>query len=155
VLLAKATVYGAVALVVSEFVSFVSFFLGQMLLSAPARHATLSSPGALRAVVGGGLFIAVLGLVAFGLATIIRHTAGSISAFVGILLVLPLIVQALPTSILLNVRRFLPDRIGVDMLTTNQTFPHAFAPWTGLFVLCIYAVVLIAVGSVLVVRRDA
>jgi hypothetical protein len=106
-------------------------------------------------VAGGGLFIAVLGLVAFGLAIIIRHTAGSISAFVGILLVLPLIVQALPTSISLNIRRFLPDRIGVDMLTTNQTFPHAFAPWTGLLVLGIYAVVLIAVGSVLIVRRDA
>ena len=47
------------------------------------------APGALRAVAGSGLYLCVLGLFALGLATIIRHTAGAISAFVGILLVLP------------------------------------------------------------------
>ena len=155
VLAAKATVYGFVALVVSEFVSFASFFLGQFLLSAPATHATLSSPGALRAVVGGGLFICVLGLIAFGLASIIRHTAGAISAFVGVLLVLPLVVQALPNSLSLDVRKFLPDRIGVQMLTTNGNFFNAFSPWVGFGILCIYAFVLIAIGAALMNRRDA
>ncbi len=155
VVVAKATVYGVVAFVVSEFVSFASFFLGQFLLSSPARHATLSSPGALRAVFGGGLFVAVLGLVAFGIATIIRHTAGSIIAFVGILLVLPLIVQALPSSLSLNIRRFLPDRIGIDILSATKAFPNAFSPWAGMLILCLYAFVLISVGTVLMVRRDA
>ncbi|HEY5439248.1 MAG TPA: hypothetical protein VIJ99_10140, partial [Acidimicrobiales bacterium] len=155
VLAAKATVYGFVALVVSEFVAFVSFFLGQFLLSAPATHATLSSPGALRAVVGGGLFICVLGLIAFGFATIIRHTAGAISAFVGVLLVLPLVVQALPNSLSLEVRKFLPDRIGVQMLTTNGNHFNTFTPWVGFAVLCMYAFVLIAIGAALMNRRDA
>jgi ABC-2 type transport system permease protein len=155
VLAAKATVYGFVALVVSESVSFVSFFLGQFLLSAPATHATLSSPGALRAVVGGGLFICVLGLMAFGLATIIRHTAGAVSAFVGILLVLPLVVQALPNSLSLDVRRFLPAQIGIQMLTTNGNVFRAFSPWVGLGILCLYAFVLIAIGAALMNRRDA
>ena len=40
----------------------------------------------------GKLILAVLGLLALGLATIIRHTAGAISTFVGVVLVLPLIV---------------------------------------------------------------
>jgi len=155
VLAAKATVYGFVALVISEFVAFVSFFLGQFLLSAPATHATLSSPGALRAVVGGGLFVCVLGLIAFGLATIIRHTAGAVSAFVGVLLVLPLVVQALPNSLSMDVRKFLPDRIGVQMLTTNGNFFNAFSPWVGFGILCIYAFVLIAIGAALMNRRDA
>ncbi len=48
VLAAKAVVFGTVALIVSEVVAFLSFLLGQALLSAPAIHATLSSPGALR-----------------------------------------------------------------------------------------------------------
>ena len=47
VLAAKALVFGFVALVVSEIVSFLSFFIGQALLSAPAIHATIGSPGAL------------------------------------------------------------------------------------------------------------
>src|ERR1700683_5081162 len=43
VLMAKAAVFGAVALVVSEIVAFISFLVGQALLSAPATHATLST----------------------------------------------------------------------------------------------------------------
>ena len=99
ILAAKALVFGAVALVTSEVVAFASFFLGQAFLTAPEAHATIGSPGALRAVAGSGLFLCVMGLFALGLATIIRHTAGAISAFVGLLLVLPLIVQALPSSL--------------------------------------------------------
>jgi ABC-2 type transport system permease protein len=115
VLAAKAAVFGAVALVVAEIVAFVSFLVGQALLSAPATHASLSTPGALRAVVGTGLYLGVIGLFALGLATIIRHTAGAISAFVSILLVLPIIVQALPNSLQDDIRRFLPLRIGAEM----------------------------------------
>lgn len=156
VLLAKILVFGALAIVVAEVVSFASFFLGQALLTSPAIHDTLSSPGALRAVAGCGLFIAALGLLALGLGTIIRHSAGAISCFVGILLILPLLIQALPSSIALDVRRFLPDRIGVTMITTNgSSGAGAFSPWVGLLVLVIYAVVANVVGAVLLSRRDA
>ncbi len=156
VLIAKVIVFGAVALLVAEVVSFLAFFVGQAFLTAPTPHATLGSPGAWRAVVGSGLYVGALGLLSLGLATIIRHTAGAISAFVGILLVLPLIVQALPSSIELDVRRFLPDRIGADILNgPKNAFPHAFSPWIGLLVLAGYAVALLVIGGVLLVRRDA
>lgn len=155
VLGAKAAVFGAVALVVAEVVAFLAFFLGQALLTAPATHATLASPGALRAVVGSGLYVCVLGLFSLGLATIIRHTAGAISGFVGILLVLPLIVQALPTSMALHVRPYLPDRIGVEMISAHSAFPGDLSPWTGLLVLCGYAAATLAIGAALLVKRDA
>jgi hypothetical protein len=156
VLAAKVLVFGVVALVVAEVVSFLAFFIGQALLTAPATHATLSSPGALRAVVGSGLYVTILGLFSLGLATIIRHTAGAISAFVGILLVLPLIVQALPTSLSTDVRRYLPDRIGAQMINGPSTgFPNAFSPWIGLLVLCGYAAAALVIGGVLLRQRDA
>jgi hypothetical protein len=156
VLVAKVIVFGAVALVVAEVVSFLAFFIGQAFLTAPAPHATLGSPGAWRAVVGSGLYVCVLGLFSLGLATIIRHTAGAISAFVGVLLVLPLIVQALPSSIELDVRRFLPDRIGADMINgPANAFSNVFSPWIGLLVLVGYAVALLVIGGMLLVRRDA
>jgi hypothetical protein len=154
VLAAKVIVFGVVTLVVAELVAFASFFVGQALLTAPATHASLSTPGALRAVVGTGLYLGVIGLFALGLATIIRHTAGAISAFVGILLVLPLIVQALPNS-LQGIRRFLPLRIGGDMMSIGNNGAHAFSPWTGLFVLCGYAAAALVIGGILLVRRDA
>lgn len=157
VLLAKILVFTAVAVVVAEFVAFASFFLGQALLTSPAIHATLSSPGALRAVVGCGLYVATLGLLGLGLATIIRHSAGAISCFVGILLVLPLIVQALPSSLAMDVRKFLPDRIGAAMITTNGGFNNtgAFSPWVGLLLLVGYAVAVNVIGAILLARRDA
>jgi ABC-type transport system involved in multi-copper enzyme maturation permease subunit len=153
---AKIFVFGVLAFLVAEFTSFVAFFLGQFLLSAPATHATLSSPGAFRAVFGGGLYICVLGLIALGLGTIIRHTAGAISAFVGILLILPLITAALPNQLAQDVRKFMPDRIGVDMLTTKgPVFNGAFSPWVGMMILCIYAVALLVIGNSFLQRRDA
>lgn len=157
VLLAKILVFTALAVVVSEFVSFTSFALGQRLLSSPALHATLSSPGALRAVAGCGLYVATLGLLGLGLATIIRHSAAAISTFVGILLILPLVVQALPNSLALQVRRFLPDHIGATMITTNNGFSGtgAFSPWVGLLILVGYAVAANVIGAVLLERRDA
>ncbi len=152
---AKIVVFGLLAFVVAEFTSFVAFFLGQFLLSAPATHASLSSPGAFRAVFGGGLFVCVLGLIALGMGTIIRHTAGAISAFVGMLLILPIIVQVLPNQISLDVRRFMPDRIGVDIITTKGGLFQAFSPWVGLMILCLYAVGLLVIGNSMLDKRDA
>jgi ABC-type transport system involved in multi-copper enzyme maturation permease subunit len=152
---AKAFVFGLLAFVVAELTSFVAFFLGQFLLSAPATHVTLSSPGAFRAVFGGGLYVCVLGLIAMGLGTIIRHTAGAISAFVGILLILPIIVQALPNQLTFDIRRFMPDRIGATLITTKGGFIDSFSPWVGMMILCIYAVVLLVIGNTLLQRRDA
>ena len=155
VLAAKVIVFGVVTLVVAEIVAFASFLLGQALLTAPATHASLSTPGALRAVVGTGLYLGVIGLFALGLATIIRHTAGAISAFVGILLVLPIIIEALPNSLQFDIRRFLPLQIGGVMMSVNSQNAHSFAPWTGFFMLCVYAAAVLVIGGVLLVRRDA
>ena len=188
VLIAKVLVFGAVALVVSEIFTFTAFGVGQAILSAKhavgpsaavAQHArqlgvkvppgvkallpstgsaSLGQTGVVRAVIGAGLYLAVLGLLALGLATIIRHTAGAISAFVGVVLVLPLIVQALPTSINNAVARYLPANIGLVMFSTNGVPDHvgpAFSPWTGFALLVLYTVAALAVGCWVLVRRDA
>jgi len=159
VLAAKAAVFGAVVLLVGEAVSFMAFFIGQAILKGSTPYATLGTPGALRAVVGTGLYLTVLGLFALGLAAILRHTAGAISVFVGVLLILPLILQALPESIIEKVGRYLPANIGVSMTSTlpnpEQAISKPFPPWVGFGVLCAYAAAALLVGGWLMVRRDA
>ena len=157
VLAAKSAVFAAVALVVGEVLSFSAFLIGQALLRSPAPHATLSQPGVLRAVTGGGLMVAVLGLLALGFATIVRHTAGAITAFVGTLLVLPLLVQALPSSIGNPIAKYLPLPISATMTSVRQTFGQSpgLSPWVGFAVVCAYAALALVVGGVLMVRRDA
>jgi hypothetical protein len=158
-LAAKASVFAALALVVSEVVTFGSFFLGQALLSGSAPTASLSQPGVLRAVAGGGLYVAVLGLFALGMAAIIRHTAGAITTFVALLLVLPLVVSAFPASIGHPIGRYLPDTIGGAMTATTSQGAHeeflpSFPPWHGFALLCAYAAGALIVGGLTMVRRD-
>jgi ABC-2 type transport system permease protein len=153
VLAAKVLVFGVVSLIVAEVTALAGFLLGQALLTSPAKHATLSSPGALRAVAGIGLFLCVTGLLALGIAVLVRHTAGAISAYVFVQLVLPIIVSGFPNSLQHPIERLLPASIGSVMI--NNSVPDAFGPWTGFLILCGYTVLTLALGMVLLVRRDA
>lgn len=160
VLAAKVVVLGAVTVVVSEALSFVSFFMGQALLSSTGRaHAMLSYPGVTRAVVGSGLYLALLALLALGLATTLRHTAGAIAAYAAVVLVLPIVVGALPTFLNNAMSRYLPANIGVVMVSPQVGHILGGAPtfgaWAGLALLAGYAVALLLLGLVLLVRRDA
>jgi hypothetical protein len=155
VLGAKAVVVGAVVLAVGEVVSFASFFLGQAILAGSAPSAGISDPGVLRAVAGGGLYLGLLALLGLGVATIVRHTAGAIATFVGIVLIAPTIVQVLPSSIAHTVGKFMPLNIGRSSLTAVVPQADQLGPWAGLGVLCAFAAVALAVGGWLMVRRDA
>lgn len=160
VLACKTLVFGVVALITSEILTFAAFLLGQDLLKGSTPYATLGQPNVLRAVAGAGLVLAVIGLFALALATIIRHTAGAISAFVGILLVLPLIVQAFPTSLQHTLIRYMPLVIAEHMVSVTgvgRDFGSAslFPQWVGFGILCGYTLGLLIVGGILLVRRDA
>lgn len=153
VLAAKVLVFAAVSLITAEVTSFASFLIGQAILTSPARHDTLSSPGALQAVAGVGLFLCACGLLALGIAAVIRHTAGAIGAYAFVMLVLPIAVAGLPSSIGDNIERFLPEEVGSVMI--NNAIPRGFGPWTEFAILCGYTVIMLALGTVLLVRRDA
>jgi hypothetical protein len=155
VLLAKVAVFGTVTLVVGEIVSFVAFFIGQRILTGKAPTATLSDPGVLRAVASGGLYLLALGLLALGLASIIRVTAAAISTFVGLLFILPIIADVLPSSFTSDIGRFLPANIGTVMMSAHYHGTDPFGPWTSFGLLCAYAALALLVGGVLLVHRDA
>jgi hypothetical protein len=154
-LAAKAAVLGAVTLVVGEIFAFAAFAAGELVLKSPAPHATLGQPGVLRAVLMAGAYPALIALVALGLGAVIRHTAGAISAVVGILFVLPLILLPLGESVQNSVGQFMPMLIAENSLTAVKAQSHTLSPGIGFGVLCLYAVVALAVGTWALVRRDA
>jgi ABC-2 type transport system permease protein len=52
--------------------------------------------------------------------------------------------------------RFLPELIAANSLTAVKPVSgYALSPWAGLGIVCAYAAVLLAVGCVLLVHRDA
>jgi ABC-2 type transport system permease protein len=152
VVAAKAAVFSAVAFVVGTVSGLVAFFVGQSMLAS--HGVSLSSPGALRAVIGVGLYLALLAVFAVGLGTIIRSTAGTITAVLGVILLLPSVAPVLPHSIRNTVEKLLPSNAGEAIGATVKS-SSSLSPWTGLAVFALYAAVALFTGLILVHRRDA
>jgi ABC-type transport system involved in multi-copper enzyme maturation permease subunit len=156
VLAAKGIVFTLVSLVSGLVASFGSFFVGQAILSTKNLNTNLGDPNVLRAVIGGGLFLAVCGMLAFGLGTLLRHTAAAISASIGLLFVLFVLVNFLPSNWQNHVDKWIPFNAGMQVWTTHfDPGAHMFAPWTGFAVFLGYAVIAIIAGTVVFLRRDA
>jgi len=153
---AKAAVFGAVTLVVSVAATLASFFIGQALLSSTHQSATLATPNALRAVIVTALFVPLVGLMAFGLGAIIRHTAGAMVAAYALFLLLPQLAKALPNAWYIDLVRWLPGGDAVNSMTaTKGQFSYVFSAWGELAVFAGYAVILLAAGALLFRKRDA
>ena len=153
VIAAKAGIAGLIAFVVGTVASFVAFFVSSAILSSHGVHLSLGSPGALRSVIGVGLFLGILAVLAVALGTIIRSSAGGIAALVGLLLVLPTLSQAIPTSIRGSVEKFLPANAGQAVFLHTDT--GSLSPWIGLLVFAAYALAGLALALFMVRRRDA
>ena len=154
--LAKATVFTVVALIIGEIASFVAFFVGQALLGTASQDisTTLSAPHVLRAVIGGGLFIAACGLFAYGIGTLVRHTAAAISVAIGVLFVVPIIVNFLPSSWNNDIVRFLPSEGGLAIWRTTQA-AHEWPAWGEFGVFLAYTAAVLIAGYILFRKRDA
>ncbi|MGH3379195.1 MAG: hypothetical protein ACRDP6_31140 [Actinoallomurus sp.] len=144
---AKALVLGGFALVICEACAFVSFFLGQAVLSGRHLDVSLSDRNVFRAVICAGLYMAVVTMVGFGLGAIIRHTAGAMAAMFG------LVFLAWPVARALEGFSYLPDRLllvnAVDALVTTHpiTGPQAVRiPSAGLAGLTIAGYLIIFCG---------
>jgi len=155
VLAAKAAILAAVALVAGEIMAFVAFGVGQAVLKSQFPHAALGQPGVLRAVLMAGAYPALIALIGLGLGALIRHTAGAISAVVGVLFVLPLILLPLGTSIQNSVGQFMPMLIAENSLTAVKPVAHSLSAGVGFAVLCLYALAALAAGGWALARRDA
>jgi len=153
---AKAIVFAVVSLVTGLVASFASFFIGQALLSSHHLNVTLSQPNVLRAVIGGALFLTACGMLAYGLGAILRHTAGAITAAIGLLFVLTVLVNFLPGTWQDHVNKWMPAIAGSQVWVTKASSPETlFSAWAGLAVLAGYAAIAIVAGLVLFRTRDA
>jgi ABC-type transport system involved in multi-copper enzyme maturation permease subunit len=152
---AKAVVFAVVALVVTLISAFIAFFLGQALLASTHENATLSGPNVLRAVIGSALYVTLVGLFAFAAGSIFRHTAATITSVIGLLFVIPILVQLLPHSWRDDIVRWLPDSAGGAISTTVGSQDHLFSPWGQFTVFAVYTAILLIVGGVLFRKRDA
>jgi ABC-2 type transport system permease protein len=160
VLAAKAAVLGAVLLAAGEAAAFLSFFAGGLALGHGIPAPSLGNPGVLRAVALSGASFVLIGLLGLGLGAVIRHTAAAVTVLVGGVYVAAQFIGAIAHRAM----AYMPILIVGNSLSTTKPepcgggamgCPHFLSAWAGVAVLCGYAVLALAAGGWLLVRRDA
>ena len=154
VLAGKSGVFVAISLATMTVASFAAYFLAQAFLRSHGHGSSLSDPGALRAVAGVGVYLALIGALGGALGWIMRSTAGGISALVGIMLILPVVVGLLPNGIGDAITKYLPSEAGGAFINAAHN-AGALSPWTGLAVLTLWVAGALTAATLLIRRRDA
>jgi ABC-type transport system involved in multi-copper enzyme maturation permease subunit len=127
---------------------------------------SLTSQVGVQVVVGTAALLAVTALLALAAGTILRRSAGAITAVIA-LVIFPLVLAViLPTAPADWLLRYTPAA-AFGLQTSTLRYPqvttgcvpyhgcYPLAPWTGFAVLCAWAVLALAVAAVLLRRRDA
>ena len=178
VVAAKAIVTGLVLLVVTELTAFASFFVSQSVLLAsggkqlPAGSSLLTqvkaaaipvlsitTSGVPMALVRTGLYLTLMGVLAVGLGFLLRSTTATISLYVVFLLVIPILIQLLPSSIREPIQPYLPSNLGVAMETVGAKKTDfagtLLGAWQATAVVIAYTAAILTAGAILLNRRDA
>jgi ABC-2 type transport system permease protein len=154
VLWAKLLDYAAVSFVVMVPAVLISFFASQAIVGHIAQlHTSLSAPGIARCVIGGAVYVMLVGIFALALGAIVRNTAGGIALFAGIFFVLPPLMFTLPQTWNNAISQYLPSDAGRQIFALDHA-THTLRPLTGGLVFVAYCAVAIVIAAVLLRRRD-
>lgn len=154
VLAAKAIVFGVIAAIVTTIAVFPAFFAGQAVLDTKQLGVSIGDPHVLRAVLGAAVYLTFVGLLGLAIGTIVRRTAGAIATLVGVVLILPLLAQALPSPWNDDIGKFLPGGIGTSLFSVRSVADR-LTPAAALVVALLWLVGAFAIATVLIRRRDA
>lgn len=153
VLAAKAAVLAAIVFVLSEAIALIDFFV----CSTIAREhvtVTLTTPGSLRGILGFGLVMAMTALIALAIGALLRHTAGAISVALGLNLVVPQLLTLIPGSAGQHLAEAMPERAGQLIMDRTASAGTPYGPWTGLGIIALWTVVLLAAAFWSIKKRD-
>jgi ABC-2 type transport system permease protein len=154
VLWAKIGVYAVVSFLLTLPSVLIAFFASQSIL---ARHHILqisfSHPGVARAVIGGAVYLLLVGVFALAIGAIVRNTAGGIAAFAAIFFVIPPLLNILPSSWNNAITPYLPSEAGRSIFSLTHG-AHSLAPGPGFALFAGYTALAVAIAAALLVRRD-
>lgn len=164
----KVLVFGATTFAVSFGSLAVSALVTVPLLGANGFDVDVADGTVWLGLVGAAAFVTLIGLLSLGLGTIIRSTAGAIAASLGLLLVLPTILQIFGAlsrlQWVVDAAAFLPSSAGAALTSypsepvevpPGMIVPLTLQPLEGLLVLLAWTAVPLVIGAVLLRRRDA
>jgi len=118
---------------------------------------SLIAGSTLRAAAGSVLYLALIALFSLGLATAIRDSGASIAVLLGLIYVVPLIVQfgILEPRWERHLEQWSPMNAGLAIQATRDLNTLPIGPWPGLGVLALWAFGALLLGGLLLRLRDA
>ncbi|WP_030295244.1 ABC transporter permease [Streptomyces katrae] len=151
----KLIVATGLALVVGLVTSFLSFFLGQAILGD--RSIGIDEPNVLRAVIGAGLYMAMIALFSMGVATILRSSMLSLGILMPFFFLVSTILGAVSAT--RKVAQYFPDQAGSKIM---QVVPGAmdsstapYGPWGGFGIMALWVLAAVLGGYLVLKKRDA
>lgn len=154
VLWAKLLVFVVVTAVAMIAICIVAFLASQAFIGHYRTGFSLSDPGALRVVLGTGVYLTLVGVIGGMLGWIVRSTPGALVSYFALMLLFPVLFGNLLGTWGKHVAEFLPVQAGGAFATSVPESPH-LSEWPGFLVLLAWVVVGIGVAAVSLRRRDA
>jgi ABC-2 type transport system permease protein len=163
-------VLGAKAAALTGLVAFASaiavggsLFAGRLILPSKGFTVTHGYPllslghgPTLRAAVGSVLYLVLVAVLSFGVATAVRDTAASIGVVLGLLYLFPFLAQVVSDPAWhRHLEQIGPMTAGLAIQATTNLQSLPISPWAGLGVLAIWAGVALVAGGILLRLRDA
>ncbi|MGY5103206.1 ABC transporter permease [Streptomyces sp. 900105245] len=152
-LFGKIAVAGALALAVGMVTSFAAFFLGQAMLGSLGTG--IGDPGVLRAVLGGGLYMALIAMFSMGVAAMLRSPLLSLGILMPFFFLISNILGNVDAT--KKIGRFLPDQAGSRIMQVVPVLDDdtPYGPWGGLGIMALWVIAALLGGYALLDRRDA
>lgn len=125
----------------------VSLAVGKAALGADASGLTWSE--GMRGVIGCGLYLTLMALLAAGLTALLRSGVATLSILIPFLLIVSFVVGGVSGT----AADFLPDKAG--QVVFHETWNGSLGPWTGLAVTALWAAGALLAGAWSVRHRDA
>ncbi|CAI9401774.1 ABC transporter permease subunit [Nocardioides sp. T2.26MG-1] len=154
VLAAKSLVLVTVLFVVGTVTALVGYLGGNYFLDQEGIGMALEGD-VLRSMYGSGLYLAGIGLFTVAVGFLLRHTAGTISVVLALMLILGNMVNLVPGTFGEWLTKLMPGNAGSVVSTPVSFNPDLLDAWTGFAVFGAETAVLLAAAYVVLRRRDA
>jgi ABC-2 type transport system permease protein len=155
VLAAKAIVLSGFLFVVGVVTAFLGYFGGNAFFRHQGIGISLGDPHILRSLIGAGLYMAGLGVLAAAIGLLVRSSAAAISIGLALIFIIGQVVQLIPGTVGEWITKLMPGNAGPPIVVPVDFGDHMLGPWTGFAVFLGEIAVLSIAALALFKKRDA
>ena len=154
-LTAKALVLFAATFVVGLLSAAGAFVVASIVFSAQGISANIADPNTFLPLVGAALYLALVSLFGLGIGAILRSSAGGIAAALGVLLLLPMVLQMIPADWAHDLVPYLFSSAGMEIFSQTTITENLDALAKNVLIALAWVAAALAGAAVLLKKRDA